>query len=154
MSVVFVNTNGVDFHEILFIRLAASRVGASKKQIVAALDAQDFCPSGCFFDYIGGGAFGGPKTTSRSVGPDFQPGPVLLLKGRHVYVCFVTEDDGTPHTSSGCSAPSGLARSASRGECGPLARSAWAGAGDPLRHCDRVGVPYVSRNPSSSLREV
>src|SRR3979411_1927198 len=98
-SVVFTNTekDPLGFHEILFVRIAPANQRATKKRIIAAIDAQDLCPTGCFFDYIAGGAFGPPGTTTTSVGPNFTPGPVLLLRGRYAYLCGVTEADGTPH---------------------------------------------------------
>ncbi len=102
-SVVFTNTekDPFGFHEIIFVRIARAHQRASKKDIIAAIDRIDFCPSGCFFDYIAGGAFAPAGTTTTSVGPNFQPGPVLLLRGRYAYFCGVTEADGTPHYKLG-----------------------------------------------------
>jgi hypothetical protein len=104
--VMFTNTTSpitdpAGFHEILFVRIAAAHRGATKQQIIAAIDARDLCPSGCFFDYIAGGAFGPPGSTTPGVGPDFKPGPVQLLPGRYVYFCAVPESDGTRHYNLG-----------------------------------------------------
>lgn len=95
-SFVFTNI-GAAFHVIIFVRIAPAYEGATKKQIIAAIDAMDFCPSGCFFDYLAGGASGDPGTTTPSFGPDFTPGPVQLLSGRYAYFCPVHEADGTAH---------------------------------------------------------
>jgi hypothetical protein len=94
-------TDPTGFHEIFFARIAAVHRGATKQQIIAAIDAHDACPSGCFFDYLAGAAFGAPGTTTTSVGPDFSPGPVQLLRGNYAYFCAVTEADGTPHYKLG-----------------------------------------------------
>jgi hypothetical protein len=101
-AVVFTNvqspiTDPGGFHEIIMVRIAASHVRATKKEILAAIDAHDACPRGCFFDYIAGAAFGPPGTTTTSFGPDFNPGPMILLRGRYAYFCAVPELDGTPH---------------------------------------------------------
>ena len=103
-------TDPFGFHEILFVRITAGHRGATKQQLIAALDAASavfaangnpFC-STCFFDYFAGGAFGPPGTTSTSIGPDFStPGPVQLLRGDYAYFCGVTEADGTPHYKLG-----------------------------------------------------
>ena len=94
-------TDPTGFHEILFVRIALPYQGAQKQQIIAAIDRVDFCPSGCFFDYLAGAAFGPPGTTTTSLGPDFSPGPVQLLPGRYAYFCAVREADGTPHYKLG-----------------------------------------------------
>lgn len=103
-SFVFTNI-GAAFHVIIFVRIAPAHEGATKKQILAAIDAADaiieaggnpICGT-CFFDYIAGGAFAAPGTTTTSVGPLFTPGPVQLLSGRYAYFCTVHEADGTAH---------------------------------------------------------
>ena len=114
-SVVFTNTQSpitdpYGFHEIIFVRLGAGHQRASKAQIIVQLDLvlaafgrgeNPICPT-CFFDYVAGAAFGGPGTTTTSVGPDFMtPGPVLLLRGRYAYLCAIPELDGTPHYKLG-----------------------------------------------------
>ena len=109
-SVVFTNTSRTDFHIIFFVRLGPGHQGARKAEIIHQLDlagevishhGNPFCPT-CFFDYFAGGAFAPPRTTTTSVGPDLAtPGPVLLLRGRYVYLCPVTEPDGMPHYKMG-----------------------------------------------------
>lgn len=101
-SFVFTNTGPAAFHVIIFVRIAPAHEGATKKEIIAAIDAaggpEAICPT-CFFDYIAGGAFAPPGFTTPSVGPDLlTPGPVrLLLPGRYAYFCPVHESDGTAH---------------------------------------------------------
>jgi hypothetical protein len=103
--VVFTNlqspiTDPGGFHEIIVVRIAAAHRSATKKQIIAAIAAQDFCASGCFFDYLAGAAFAAPGATSGSVGPKFMPGPMILLPGRYAYFCAIPEN-GTPHFQLG-----------------------------------------------------
>jgi hypothetical protein len=109
-SVVFTNTDPTGFHVILFARISSANQRASKAQIIHQLDlageilmrhGNPICPT-CFFDQIAGGAFAPPGATTPSFGPDLRtPGPVLLLGGRYVYFCPVTEPDGSIHYKLG-----------------------------------------------------
>lgn len=106
-SFAFTNTETdlTGFHLIIFVRIAPAHERATKKEIIAAIDAaggpEGICPT-CFFDHIAGGAFGPPASTTPSVGPDlFTPGPVQLLSGRYAYFCPVHEADGTAHYKLG-----------------------------------------------------
>jgi len=100
-SFVFTNISPTDFHVIIFVRIAPAHEGATKKEIIAAIDAagaiiaaggNPVCAT-CFFDYIAGGAGGAPLSTA--------PGFASLLPGRYAYFCPVPEPDGTPHYQMG-----------------------------------------------------
>lgn len=92
------NTGPAAFHVIIFVRIAPAHEGATKKEIIVALDAgpAGVCLSGCFFDYIAGGAFAAPGTPATYAGPNLGPGTPELLPGRYAYFCPVPTD-GTPH---------------------------------------------------------
>ena len=77
-------------HVIAFARIASNEArDATTKDVIAAVDAQDVCPKGCFFSQFGDVVFADPSTT--------VPGQAHLSKGTWGYVCFITEADGTPH---------------------------------------------------------
>ncbi len=93
-SVRFVNGSREDEHEFVAFNLGSSCAGMTKAQAIALLDQghaafRTACPDAAFE----GAAFAPPLQQDRET---FNIAP-----GRTIYVCQITEPDGTPHYKLG-----------------------------------------------------